>query len=330
MAINETLKFSWGHIITFIVLIFISYASFMGLVYLYDGDFLCAGLGVLVVNLVLILFFIIPQILKGTDKKFRRKIIVERILILLSPLFFTIAMVPFIHFGTVFKNRLQIETIFSKSIKASKEMFAAYEDYANNRIKNYDMKLAENNTNTVSHSNKIEALKLQIIADNYNALKKSAVKWVDNAAGATVWNVFMLGNIKKIENAIENWNNILHTFSSKIMTDEPESVHSFSSEELSVIRAKGNLTNLRSVYTTWSGPTALTIGIGILLYILLLFPYFIQSRNTKNTFRLFGTENKAFVLIKNKNKMNHSDDDTTYHEKDITSLNNGDYETFTM
>ena len=63
MAINETLKFSWGHIIAFVVLIFISYVSFMGITYLTDGDFLFAGLGVVIINLVLIIFFIIPQIL---------------------------------------------------------------------------------------------------------------------------------------------------------------------------------------------------------------------------------------------------------------------------
>ena len=104
MAINETLKFSWGHIIAFIALIFISYVSFMGITYLTDGDFLYAGLGVLIINLVLIIFFIIPQILKGTDEKFSRKIIFERILFFSAPVFFIAVMVPYAHFWTVFEH----------------------------------------------------------------------------------------------------------------------------------------------------------------------------------------------------------------------------------
>lgn len=88
MAINETLKFSWGHIIAFVALIIISYLSFMGITYLTNGNFLYAGIGVLIIDVLIILFFIIPQILKGTDEKFRRKIIFERILFFLPLLFF--------------------------------------------------------------------------------------------------------------------------------------------------------------------------------------------------------------------------------------------------
>src|SRR5699024_2044717 len=102
---------------------------------------------------------------------------------------------------------------------------------ANNRIKEYDKKLAQNKTEIVHRTNEVEALRLQLIADNYDALKESAVKWIDNASGATVWNVFMIGNIKKIESAIENWNNSLSEFSGKIMSDEPNGVEPFSSSD---------------------------------------------------------------------------------------------------
>lgn len=313
MAINETLKFSWGHIIAFVALIFISYVSFMGITYLTDGDFLYAGLGVFIINLVLIVFFIIPQILKGTDEKFSRKIIFERILFFSAPLFFVVVMVPYAHFWTVFDNRSQVETTFSESIKTTKGMFDSYEAYANDRIKEYDKKLAQNKTEIVHRTNEVEALRLQLIADNYDALKESAVKWIDNASGATVWNVFMIGNIKKIENAIENWNNSLSGFSGKIMSDEPNGVEPFSSSDPSVTKAKENLNNLRSVYTTMGRPSMLAIGIGVLLYILLLFPYIIQSRNTKSTFRLIGSEGDSYTpkrkKVKKTSKIERPEDD---------------------
>lgn len=334
MAINETLKFSWGHIIAFIALIFISYVSFMGITYMTDGDFLYAGLGVLIINLILIVFFIIPQILKGADEKFSRKIIFERILFFVAPLFFVVAMVPYAHFWTVFKNRTEIETTFSESIKTTKGMFDSYEVYAYGRIKEYDKKLAQNKTNSIHRSNEVEALRLQIIADNYNALKESAIKWIDNASGATVWNVFMIGNIKKIESAIKNWNNSLSEFSGKIMLDEPNGVEPFSPSDPSVTKAKENLNNLRSVYTTMNAPSMLAIGIGVLLYILLLFPYVIQSRNTKSTFRLICTEGDSYTPCPKKTKKNkHNDwpeDDMTFSMDDNDTSSDGDYGSFTM
>lgn len=334
MAINEILKFSWGHIIAFVALIFISYVSFMGITYLLDGDFLCASLGVLYINLILIVFFIIPQRLKGTDENFRRKIIVERILFFAAPIFFVVAMIPFTHFWTVFENRTEIETTFSESIKTTKDMFVSYEDYANNRIKEYDKKLAQNKTEAVHRSNEVEALRLQIIDDNFNALKESAVKWVDNASGATVWNVFMIGNIKKIEEAIKNWNSSLNIFSSKIMSDEPEGVEPFSSSDINVTKAKKNLNNLRSVYTTMCAPSMLAIGISVLLYILLLCPYIIQSRNVKSIFRLIGSEGDTYTSkrkkVKETNKIDRPDDDMTFRMDDNDSSIAGDYGSFTM
>ena len=345
MAINETLKFSWGHIVAFVALIFISYVSFMGITYLTDGDFLYAGLGVLIINLILIVFFILPQILKGADEKFNRKIIFERILFFTAPFFFILVMIPYNHFWTVFEKREVVETTFSSSIKKTKGMFEAYETYANNRIKEYDMKLAqirtqkiprsnEIRTQKVRRSNKIEALKLQLIADNYNALKESSFKWIDNASNATVWNVFMIGNIKKIEDAIENWNNSLNSFSSKTMSDEPDGVVPFSSSDPSVTAAKEKLNSLRSVYTTKALPTVLSIGTGLLLYLLLLFPYIIQSRNTKSTFRLIGSEGDTSILNcrkdKKQNKNDYSENYKSFSMEDSSSSSDEDYGSFTM
>lgn len=335
MAINETLKFSWGHIVAFIAMVFISYVSFMGITYLTDGDFLSAGLGVLIINVVLMMFFIIPQILKGTDEKFSRKIIFERILIFFAPIAFTAAMVSYSHFWTVFENRAKIESTFSESIKTTKGMFDAYEIYANTRIKEYDKKLAKNKKmGTIRRSNEVEALKLQLIAENYDVLKESAFEWIDNASGATVWNVFMIGNVKKIEDAINHWNNLLNNFSSKIMLDELDDVEPFSSSDPSVKIAKENLNKLSSVYTTMSAPTMLSVGIGLLLYILLLFPYIIQRRNTKSTFRLIGSKEDSYTprLKKaRKNKMkDQSENYMTFSMNNDDSSNDGDYSSFTM
>lgn len=334
MAINKTLKFSWGHIIAFVTLIIISYFSFMGITYLTNGNFLYAGIGVCIINIILITFFIIPQILKGTDEKFSRKIVFERILVFSAPIFFVIAMVPYSHFWTVFNKRDRVETTFSKSIKKTKGMFASYERYANNRIKEYNKDLALNQAKTIKRTNRVEALELQIIASNYDDLKTSAFEWIDKAAGATVWNVFMIGNIEIIEDALNSWNTSLNTFSSKIMTDEPEGVEPFSSNDPSVTSAKNSLKSLRSIYTRMERPTIISIASSILLYLLLLFPYIIQSRNTKSLHRLIGSENRSNGQRRKNYKSNKNNDnpndDTTFSMDNGHSSNEGDYDSFTM
>ena len=330
MAINETLKFSWGHIVAFVAMIFISYVSFMGMIYLTDGDFLFAGLGIVVINLAIILFFILPQILKGTERKFKRRVIWERVLVFAAPIAFVVVMSPYAHFWNVFENRRQVEELFSQSVKTSKGMFVAYEEYANNRLAAYEQKLAHDKVRPVYRSNATEALRLQILADNYVALKESAIEWIDRASGATVWNAFMLGNIKKVEDAIESWNHSLNTFSSKIMADEPAGVESFSSSDPSVIQANDTLKELREVYTVRGGVNMLGIGVGVLLYLLLMFPYFLQGRNTKSMVRLVGSEEHPVLWRKKSQDGCEEDGDMSFRLDDAPSSREGDYESFTM
>ena len=89
---NQTLKFSWGHIIAFVALIFISYVMYMGDFYQNGGDFVSAAVKVGIIDFLLLVTFIGAQIIKGTDEKFNRSIIIERILICCCPLAFIFAM----------------------------------------------------------------------------------------------------------------------------------------------------------------------------------------------------------------------------------------------
>ena len=332
MAINETLKFSWGHIIAFIALILISYLSFMGIAYSEEGNFIKAGLGVVIIDIVLVLFFIVPQLLKGTESKFKKRIWFERILIFLSPFVFYFMMSSYSHFWTVFKNRQQIETTFTESVKTTKNVFDSYEVYANERVKEYTKKLARAKTDEVSKYNKIEALKLQLIDKNYYSLKASANEWIDKVTGVTVWNVFVIGNIDETINAIDKWNNVLNEFSSKIMTDESMEVEAFSDSDPSVIAAKENLNNLRTSFTLRGKPTAIAMILGFFFYLLLLFPYVIQRRNTKSTYRLIFPEGGFSFnkLRKGKKNTEDSDDIIIGDNEDNISSNGSDYESFTM
>lgn len=301
MAINETLKFSWGHIIAFVAIIFISYVSFMGISYLTDGDFLWAGIGVVLIDVLLVLFFIGAQLLKGTEEKFKKRVILERILVFTSPFIFCVVMIPYAHFWTVFERRGTIENTFSTSLRSTKQMFVSYNEYSDARIKVYDSALSKGRVSQTSRANKIQALKLQLVSDNFVSLKNEANQWIDRASSATVWNVFMIGNIHLVQNALTAWNSSLTLLSSKIMSDEPKGTKSFTDEDISVVTASTNLDTLTAQYRKMGAPTWIAICTALILLFMLYFPYVIQNRNTKSKKRLIGSEESS-VSLRNKNK----------------------------
>ncbi len=294
MAINVKLKFSWGHIIAFLAMIFISYVSFMGLTYATGGSFIIAGIGVFVIDLLAFIFFIVPQFLKGTDVRFDRKIKWERAFIYLSIPVYIAIMLPFIHFWTVFDNRQEIEGGFAAAVTKTEDMFAGYETYSEDRIASYAVALdtlisRDSLVRTqLSRNNRLEAMRLQLIADNYTSLKKEAVDWVNKAKGVSVWNVFMIGNVDMVREAIDNWNVSLNAFTTKRMHYEYEDTESFTDAHPSVVAAKSQLEDLRGKFTSWGFPTILALLLLLLIYLMMIFPYLIQQRNTKSIYTLWG------------------------------------------
>jgi len=340
MAVNRTLRFSWGHIIAFIALIFISYTTFMGISYFCDGNFILAGAGVVVVDLLLVAFFFTPQLLKASDAKFGRKIVFERIFFICTPFIFVVAMAPYSHFWTVFEKREEVESTFSQSIKAVPKIFDSYEAYAQERMEAYTKTLdsfKESNNNgrsgngsrtpydsterdkkgskkgskngsssnstkarstksisSTRYNNARNALNIQLF--NYADLRNSALNWIKNAEETTVWNVFMMGNLDTIEDAIYKWTGNLNFISTPKMKDEKDSVKPFSSEDESVTFVTENFKSLRTIYSKPGLPTPIAIGIAVLLYGMLLLPYLLQKRHTKSLYRLFGKEANASTI----------------------------------
>ena len=310
MAINETLKFSWGHIIAFLAMIFISYLSFMGLTYLTDGNFMIAGIGVAVIDILLLCFFIGVQVIKSVEKKFAKRIIWERILLCLTPFVMYICLLPQNHFWTVYEQRQEIEQQFSNSIKQAKEMFDSYESYATKRIANYEKVLSKKKVKGVSKANKIEALTLQIKSDNYSNLKKSATEWINKATGATVWNVFMLANIKTINEAVGEWNHQLSLMSENNMSDElsdksvKDKIPAFDSDSEVVSAVKSGLDSLKSIYTARGATQPYCWLILLLCYLMLISPYLIQRRNTKSLYTLLGNKTSESKIDKIQRQLN--------------------------
>ena len=319
---NETLKFSWGHIIAFLAIIFLSYVCYMGNFYQNGGDFKAAAIKVLFIDLILLSTFIGAQIAKGTDSKFERNIIIERILICLCPLVFLVAMLSYNHFWNVFRERKQIETKFTTSIEKSKQMFIDYDNYSSERIERYKITLNKiiqrkdidtktyydcgfnGNSDEIRKNNLIMTMHLQLQSQNTDSLKLLANQWINNAnQGASVWNAFLVGNVDKISDAIKTWNKTLVDYSSPVLTGETtygQTVNSFASDNDAITNANNGLKSLTQIYQNSTGIKVTSLLTSMLLFLMLLFPYFLQRRSTRANGLYYLLPNNKRKNIKNK------------------------------
>ena len=349
---NEKLQFSWGHIIAFLALIAVSYISFVGFTYLTNGNFTFALVGMGITDIVFILFFIGAQQMKASGVKMKRKIIWERIFIFGSPIVFIAGMISMSHFWTVKSQNDEIVETFKNSINSSRQLFTDYEEYSNQRIETYQNNLTqiivnkgsnpqsfkkagfEDSKASIQRDNMVETLRLQLLSQNYDSLKTVANKWIDDAAqGASTWNVFLLGNTREIKEALGNWENQLKSFSAKEMSNESitGTVDHFQSNGAK--NAIAGIDSLTSSFTTKKTPKPAAFFFGIVIYFMLLFPYFLQERHTKNIYRLTGAENKTkHTRVKSarprKTSPEESSGDSTEEAESLNLEENNDYPSF--
>lgn len=330
---NEQLKFSWGHVIAYLALIFISFVSFDGVVYYTNGDFKTAGIVMVAIDVLLFLFFIGPQFLKATEKKFSVRIWFERFLLFLSPFVFVVLMVPFFHFWTVYGRGAEIEVGFSRAISDAKNIFPKYEQYCASRIDDYSTYLSSSAAERkiraklsagkfpsedvkVVRNSMLKTLRLQLLSSNYYNLRNAACGWIDaNNTGVSTFNVFIFGNIREISSAIKGWNGQLDNFSQKTLSNENSGgsrLRSFSEYQAqrNLNDALDSLDSLTKNFTAWKWPETLPIALAAVLYFALLAPYFLQDRHTKSRERLFGRAKVSAPDSVSLNSIPSKDDDS--------------------
>ena len=310
---NKKLKFSWAHIIAFVAIIFYAYITFVGATYLFDCKFWLSGtVTFLIVALIFFLFMGVQQ-LKATDENFSKKIVWERTLMVGTVVLFILTIHPFMHSWHVQKNHAAIETQFSDSVKASRQLFVKYEQYSQDRIDKYstlmDGIIAGYGQNRSKYNKfgfekqyeakqkelRMQTLRLQLLSSNYVQLREKAYSWIVKAdRKACIWNIFLVGNIDQIKAAVQEWETQLQseTFSGKTLSDEEfdgiNQVNKFDEYNQFLSGTIEGLDVMRRQFTSTGFPSAWGYITAILCYLALTLPYLIQPRNSKNWYRLIG------------------------------------------
>ena len=171
---------------------------------------------------------------------------------------------------------------------------------------------------------------MQLRSQNTDSLKLVATKWIDEAnQGESVWNAFLVGNVEQISEAIRNWHKTLKEYSEPRMSNETirgNDVLSFDENSKSIEAATQGIDSLKEIYTKTTGVKLNTIWTGIIIFLMLLFPYFLQKRNTRAEglyFLLPGTKAKSYTKITSSCSKNGSSEYGT-DEKTDSKTTDGD------
>ncbi len=307
---NTKLKFAYGYVLAIISLIVIAYLVFVGMLYLMGGKFIPTLLITCGLLLLLTISCVALQRLKGTDRKFNKRINGERVLLPLMGVLCLVTMVPFTHFFTIHKHEQEITTEFTAMIDKSKLMLNEFKTVSKERVINYNKNLkrllrsdADKRKVTggneflqkvpreILRENMIHIMETQLgTGENDDSLRMGASAWLDDARrGVTVWNVFLLGNVNKIREAIDLWNEQMVESSKLLFPGEKTGKgmdHVFASEHIDEIHQ--HLSNIDNVSTRLAFPGPLALLAGLVCMSLLFLPYYLQQRHTRSRVSLFG------------------------------------------
>lgn len=283
---NKTLKFTFGHVLAFLALIGISYLSFVGTFYRTSGNFIVAGIVSSSVFVLLLYCFIRIQVLKSTQEKFHKKIVHERWMLGVSVVFFITAMLPCNHFLNIYSQHEKVENLFKEGVLYNgKEMFQLYSKACNQRVEEYEKALRSQKINPWHIEHYKDALKLQLAVNNTESLRKRAETYLQKAdQSVSVWNVFLVGNLKQLEKALGYWKNYLdEQWGQPLKYEQVDILENIKSErqERSFNNANKSIREVKGIYEKYNGVSLLTIVFAIVTFVLLLLPYLVQPRNTK-------------------------------------------------
>ena len=283
---NETLKFSWGHIVAFLAMIMISYVTFTGAAYLYDTNLVVSALWAIASFLVMFVVFVGTQQMKAVEKNFTRSIVLERIGVVLSVvvLVLLVTISPFKHFWTVYSNKSEIMEEFAMSIDSSKSIFENYDAYVEERIeKTLQSKSPEKNAQAELMRLQLQpSFATQTESFDYQTKKLEIEQWIDKARQSSVWNVFVIGNLTKIQSGVEMWKTTLESWSSKKFYDGDMEPYKATYDITS------NFNNLKQKFTNSVAFQWRAILWALVGYFCMALPWLLQRRPVKNPNSLFG------------------------------------------
>ena len=293
---HEKLKFSFGHIIAFVVLIFWGYVTFVGVTYYTGGNYMFGGIIAAIISVLLLLLLFRLQLLKSVNQQFEKYIKHERATLVVFTSVCCIAFVPYSHFWTVESYGDYIKDSFEQSLQVSRKLFSEYDAYSVERIaivesKTDSLDLHSDDNVFIRHHAMLRGLRLQLLPEKYINLERKSLEWVEQSEKTiSIWNVFLMGNIDVISNSMQTWHSVMSGLSEYVTDEEKNytgSVLPFDRMNI-VDESTAILNTVTPMYMTAEFPKPMAWITGLVAIFLLYLPWIIQRRSPKSLVTLCG------------------------------------------
>lgn len=285
-------KFSLADLLTVLGTLGFGFFCFLSLNFLTIGDTTTSIIWAVLISAILGGLAFGVKLLKRTSRNFKTFIICEWVLTFLFVAVAFFAIFPFSHYFVVTAQKEGIQKKVVLNITQAEGLFIAYESYADNRLNIYKSRLnsivaakrvnpekykdfgfVEGTDDNTQVENKVFSLKAQLYPSNYSEMKKIDSDWLSDAKDkVTSWSptgIVKVVNTLKIE--ISSWNEQLKLYSSFRAKGETATDFDFPLSFDDVSEIFNNSTN----------PNPLALIIGIALYIVMFFSYFITKRHSR-------------------------------------------------
>lgn len=286
---NKT-RFNFAAVFSIMVLLVYAFIAFMGLIYWKNGELTIPLLltlgGVAVVLLCLYVMCI------GKESRWRIGRVGEIVFGIIILATFILAAFPFTNFMKVINKQDDIKGRIDTLFTSAKNLDSAYDNYANERISKYESSLkiissgknirpseyrevlagAVGNSDDEKIANLSKSLKRQLLPENMDTIRAERIKWLESANKMSVWNMLLPSNINKIANEVDNFVTNYADVSKNIR--KGENVQPFAYDNLN-----NNLGELQQIYTKFSKPSALSLIVSLVAFLIMLLPYIVAQRS---------------------------------------------------
>jgi hypothetical protein len=297
-------KFSLADLLTVLGAALFGFFCFLSLNYYTFGQTLRSIMGAVVIALIVGGLAFIVKLLKTTNGNFRSRIIWEWVFLVLFAVVAFVAVIPFSQYFFVLDQKDEIQSKVSANITQAEGMFTKYEDYSTNRESFYKRRLqsivsakkvnqslyrklgfGNNISDAEQIDNKMFTLHAKLFPSNYegkDGTKQVATSWLDNAKNTleSKW-AFTFGIVTVIkcsQTNITNWKGELIKNASFRAQGETANDFEFP---LTFTDVTDKFTKL------YFSPATNSTVYAIILYVVMLTPYFVSKRSTKNHYSLF-------------------------------------------
>lgn len=294
---NKT-RFNFAAVFSIMVLLIYAFIAFMGLIYWKNGELtipLLLTLGGIAVVLLCLYVMCISK-----ESRWRIGRAGELLFGIIIFATFVLAAFPFTNFMKVIDKQDDIKGRIDTLFTSAKNLDSAYDNYANERISKYEssLKIISSGKNIrpseyreilagaggISDDEKItnlsKSLKRQLLPENMDSIRAERMKWLESANKMSVWNMLLPSNINEIASEVDNFVTNYADVSKSIR--KGEDTLPFAYENLN-----NNLGELQQIYTKFTKPSALSLIVSLVAFLIMMLPYIVAQRSpagaTSNT-----------------------------------------------